>query len=561
MQTYLELVVRAPGGELGFKRVYTNGHTRRARRAGPVDVDERLGAMQFGGAGDNAIHPTQLSVTASLLRAGVGFDETVAHRARGHQAGGRRRRARQQMGLGEGGARASSAWCASFVSKNPELAHCLPDGLRERSSRRSGAAPTWSIAGTAAGRSRPSAAWVTGSFGKLAPAVAGARAGNGDTPAAYPDLGLYMFVPVDEASLPPRQWLYGRHYQRRTVSVTASPGGTGKTSLVMVEAVAMATGRNLLGEQPAERLRVWYHNGEDAREELTRRLVAICKHYDIPQDELTGQLVITSGNEFPLRVAKGYSDLKIDTPLVDHISAQISKHQIDIAVLDPLVTLHNVSESDNNRMDTVVRVFAGIAAEQDCAFELEHHTRKLRIGDTDFDGDDMRGASCYSRRRAGCACLEPHVGERRGATGNPGARAHAIFPRGQGQGQQCPGEPGGVALLRKRRHWPMATRWASWRPTRCPDMASAPRRWPRPRPGRPGLPGVLARYARESIEVNNKPRGHYAPRVFAKEPEAKQARVGQAALEDAMRRLIKDTRVKVVSETVRGRTVTHLELA
>ena len=133
-----------------------------------------------------------------------------------------------------------------------------------------------------------------------------------------------MFVPVDEASLPPRQWLYGRHYQRRTVSVTASPGGTGKTSLVMVEAVAMATARNLLGEQPPERLRVWYHNGEDAREELTRRLVAICKHDAIPQHELTGQRLITSGNEFPLRVAKGYSDLKIDTPLVDHIRAQIS---------------------------------------------------------------------------------------------------------------------------------------------------------------------------------------------------------------------------------------------
>ena len=44
-------------------------------------------------------------------------------------------------------------------------------------------------------------------------------------------------------------------------------------------------------------------------------------------------------------------------------------------------------------MDTVVRLFAAIADEQDCAFELEHHTRKLRAGDTELDGDDMRGAS------------------------------------------------------------------------------------------------------------------------------------------------------------------------
>ena len=101
-------------------------------------------------------------------------------------------------------------------------------------------------------------------------------------------LRLRAFVPIDPATLPPRAWLYGRHYQRRTVGVTASPGGSGKTSLVMVEAVAMATIRNLLGEQPPERLRVWYHNGEDSRDELNRRLLAICQHYKIPQEELVG---------------------------------------------------------------------------------------------------------------------------------------------------------------------------------------------------------------------------------------------------------------------------------
>src|SRR5262249_15203889 len=55
----------------------------------------------------------------------------------------------------------------------------------------------------------------------------------------------------DIASIPPREWLYGRHYQRGVVSGTVAPGGRGKSSLVMVEAVAMATCRNLLGEQPA----------------------------------------------------------------------------------------------------------------------------------------------------------------------------------------------------------------------------------------------------------------------------------------------------------------------
>ena len=70
----------------------------------------------------------------------------------------------------------------------------------------------------------------------------------------------------------------------------------------MVEAVALATCRNLLGEQPEERCRVWLHNGEDSIEELYRRIVAICEYYEIPQQELEGWLFVTSGTEMGLKI-------------------------------------------------------------------------------------------------------------------------------------------------------------------------------------------------------------------------------------------------------------------
>ena len=152
--------------------------------------------------------------------------------------------------------------------------------------------------------------------------------------------------------------------------------------------------RNLLGEQPTERLRVWFHNGEDNIDELNRRLAAICQHFDIPMEELRGWWFMTSGNEVPLRVAKGYSNLTIDTRLIKCITEAIGDNQIDATILDPLVTLHGVPENDTGKMDTVVRIFAGIADAQDCAVELSHHTRKLLAGSTaDYALDDMRGAS------------------------------------------------------------------------------------------------------------------------------------------------------------------------
>jgi len=91
----------------------------------------------------------------------------------------------------------------------------------------------------------------------------------------------------------------GHKSQNEPIDVEArlAPGGTGKSSLVMVEAVSMATGRALLGEAPPDRMRVWYHNGEDNYTELQRRVAGICQYYEVPMTELEGWFFMTSGTE------------------------------------------------------------------------------------------------------------------------------------------------------------------------------------------------------------------------------------------------------------------------
>src|SRR5262249_31000930 len=104
---------------------------------------------------------------------------------------------------------------------------------------------------------------------------------------------LRAFKKFDTAVIPPREFLFGRHYQRRTVSGTVPPDGTGKSSMVMVEGIAMRTGRDLLGEEVKEPLRVWYHNGEDNMLELQRRVAGICQHYNVPMEELEDGFFLT----------------------------------------------------------------------------------------------------------------------------------------------------------------------------------------------------------------------------------------------------------------------------
>ena len=104
--------------------------------------------------------------------------------------------------------------------------------------------------------------------------------GNGAdkaSPAAVPPI---KFTPTpfkwrDPSIFPRRQFVYGRHYARQFLSVTAAQTKVGKSSLGLVEGVAMATGQNLLGVEPVRPMRVWYWNGEDPQEELERRVLAI----------------------------------------------------------------------------------------------------------------------------------------------------------------------------------------------------------------------------------------------------------------------------------------------
>jgi RecA-family ATPase len=52
----------------------------------------------------------------------------------------------------------------------------------------------------------------------------------------------------------------------------------------------------------------------------------------------------------------------------------IRKHELDVEIFDPLVTLHNTSELLTATMDPVIReVFAAIANETNTAVELAHH--------------------------------------------------------------------------------------------------------------------------------------------------------------------------------------------
>ena len=200
------------------------------------------------------------------------------------------------------------------------------------------------------------------------------------------------FAWVDPASIPPREWLYNHHLIRKFVSATFSPGGVGKSSLKLVEAMAMASGRPLLGVKPIKRLRVAYWNGEDPLDETQRRAMAIAIHYGLGPADLEEWLFLGSGREAEIVIAQqAPSGATIMAPVVAAITDDISAKGLDVVIVDPFVSCHRVTENDNGAVDLVAKTWGRLADATGTAVELVHHTRKTNGAET--TAEDGRGAS------------------------------------------------------------------------------------------------------------------------------------------------------------------------
>lgn len=196
---------------------------------------------------------------------------------------------------------------------------------------------------------------------------------------------------VDPTTLPQRAWLYGDHLIRKFVSLTIAPGGVGKSSLAIVEALAMASGKALLGIKPRGKLRVWYWCGEDPLEELQRRVMAAALHHGLVQKDIDGSLFLDSGRTTEIIVAEQTRDgFLVNEHTVEGIIRSIRENRVDVLIVDPFVSTHRIGENDNGAMDRVVKLWARIADETNCAVELVHHARKT--GGNEVTVEDGRGA-------------------------------------------------------------------------------------------------------------------------------------------------------------------------
>ena len=198
-----------------------------------------------------------------------------------------------------------------------------------------------------------------------------------------------------EADLPKRRWIYGNQYIRGFVTVTASAGGVGKTSLAIVEALAIVTGRELLGEPVKERTSVWIINLEDDGGEMRLRIAAAMRYYGISHADIsTGEHRLYMDAEDTIQITLAMETregLVENTQLIAHMREKIIERKVGLVMMDPFVSTHAINENSNPHVQAVVAMMRKLTRECGCGLDVVHHLRKGSPNE-DATIDSVRGA-------------------------------------------------------------------------------------------------------------------------------------------------------------------------
>jgi hypothetical protein len=224
---------------------------------------------------------------------------------------------------------------------------------------------------------------------------------NGQAHAA--DLRCSCLTPIGASNIPPRQWAYGRFLLFGSAGVIGAVDGAGKGAIAVVKAIAMITGKPLLGERVWRTGPVAIISYEDDIEEWHRRLAAACIHFEVDYEYVLANIhfIHRPGGRivFAERIVTGRTTLFPDG---DEIIGHLRRLGAVLLVVDPFNNAHTLDDGNNNVMIArVAEEISRIAREAHVAVLLLHHLRKGSTGSL----DDLMGATSLRANFRSCRIL------------------------------------------------------------------------------------------------------------------------------------------------------------
>ena len=212
------------------------------------------------------------------------------------------------------------------------------------------------------------------------------------------------------------------NYLFADVAVLIAPGGTGKTTLLLHEAVHVVLRRSLYGLAIKKPGPVLILTAEDSREMLVARLRAICGALDLTQDEIAVvrrdvRILDVCGSGFKLTRVVG--DVVVTAPAVDSLIEEAGAVAPVLVTFDPAISFGIGESRVNDAEQGLVEAARRIRRELNCGVRYVHHSGKQNARDEVVDQYAGRGGSTLPDGARMVAVLQPLTPDKwRTATGS-----------------------------------------------------------------------------------------------------------------------------------------------
>lgn len=186
----------------------------------------------------------------------------------------------------------------------------------------------------------------------------------------------------DPAQIPLRRWLIDNRRSIGEVTIDAGPPGVNKSTLMLTDAVAIATGRKILGDEVHESGVVLYLAGEDARRDVEARLAGILKFYEIEPAELAERLRVVYLGEVDATTYTLAQMAEDMAALNFQMLGWLRDLPDALAVfIDPLMAWHRLMENSNEAVQLLSTAMRAIAVQGKRHVGIDHHVTKITMAD------------------------------------------------------------------------------------------------------------------------------------------------------------------------------------
>jgi len=197
--------------------------------------------------------------------------------------------------------------------------------------------------------------------------------------------GALQLSKLADGSIVPPDPLFPGLLLHETLTMVSGEPYTGKTLFLLAAALALATGKPLLGSYTPKELRRVLFIGQDAPTwDYAGQAMKLARGYGIKPEDLKHYEVDLILNE---------GIVITDATFLDWLNEWYKATKFEVLMLDTLLDVHTADENSNSQMRVVMKLLKTLRDTFNCAILFSHHTAKPMLGDVRSANYLSRGAT------------------------------------------------------------------------------------------------------------------------------------------------------------------------